>query len=179
VDSFEWIFRELDGALAQDKLRAIEEAVHAPHPRTGGPLAGFTFAELEERLDVARSAPSLDRARAWRDRFNYETQRERDAYPLDYVEKYLSKCREFARLYLREEQLAAAVHERARSGSWPAELLSRRTDQPAPTAGSASTLAAFWSGASWWPDHASQRRAAARFFAIGRRAKFNFNEKPL
>jgi hypothetical protein len=175
VDSFEWIRRELDGDAVQNELRALERSEHAPHPRTGGPLAGYTFAELEERLAAAKEAPE----RAWKDRINYETQRERDAWPLDYLEKHLSKCRKFAGLYLRDEQLAEAVHERARSGAWPAVVTSRRIGRPAPLDGQGSTLAAFYNGASWWPGHASQRRAASRFFGDGRSPEFNFNKQPL
>jgi hypothetical protein len=166
VDSFEWILREIGGARAQRRLHELERSAHAPHPRSIGELARYTFAELETEMAAARATPVEDRDRAWKGRFNYSTQQDRDSWPLEFLEKHLSGCRAFASTFLRDAGLAPMVHERARTGRWPELLLSRRLGAPAPTEGAASTGAAFYSGASWWPGHASQRRAVARIFKL-------------
>jgi hypothetical protein len=179
-DSAEWILRELVGADAQRKLQDVVRSAHEPHDRTGGPLADYTRAELEHRLAAAKAESGADRKRGWRWRERDDQPDDQlalERYPLEYIERHLNKCRMFARLYLRDESLAWAVHDFARVDSWAAEVAARRTGQPAPEYGTGSTLAAFYNGASWWPGHASQRRALSRFF--GRPAKFNFDKEPL
>jgi hypothetical protein len=160
MDEFEWILQRLDEPIARAELIDLEQIAQAQHPRTNIHIADYTFVELDQLLRAERAMPAQERERAWLNK------REPNAYALHYVEKYLSKCRAFARLRLRDETLANEVHERAATEAWSRRVLDRRNGRPAPVGGSASTMAAIWSGASWWPGLASQRRQANRIFKL-------------
>ncbi len=151
---YAWAAREAErSSLFRSEVKALRRAARRDHPRAGGPLVQYSWAELGELLESGEQDRSL-RPRAWKNT------RDSTADGYRHIRRYMESVRCVAGTRLAAKELAPRLHELIRRDvGYVVDVAGLSAGFEPPTGSRASHAAAHISGASFGTGTVANRQA--------------------